>query len=152
MLPTYIEHFVQLLSSHDDVNTGPGLRKEVITTLDCLLTHYPMLLRPHLMTIVTPIWDVLVSSTDMYPCTNSNSSTVYLFLNPHSYIRNVVNSCDSFVDDYDSDGEIINFDSGNYVVQCGFVITCNSFIWYISVYQYTIGLWSSASIVSSYTS
>ena len=56
-----------MLTSHDDANNDPGLRKEIITVLGSLIEWFPALLRPHFMTIVTPVWKILVSSTDLYP-------------------------------------------------------------------------------------
>jgi hypothetical protein len=93
-LPTYIDHFIQVLSSkRDDFSDDSGLIfKEIILTLSNLVTSFPALLRPHLLTIVTPVWNVLVSSTRFY-------------------LSHIVNSYDPAVDSYDSDGEVINFDS-----------------------------------------
>ncbi|XP_019850616.1 PREDICTED: importin-9-like [Amphimedon queenslandica] len=92
VLPSYIEQFVQLLNSNDEFSSDPGLRKEIITSLSKLLEWFPSLLRPHQMTIVTPIWNVLISSSELYN-------------------TNVVKCSDGSIDVYDSDGEIINFDS-----------------------------------------
>lgn len=91
-LPSFVDSFIQILNSSNECNTDPGLRKEIIISLAKLIECFPGVLRPHLMAIVTPVWNILLKSVDLY-------------------VRSIVNSSDSSVDVYDSDGEIINFDS-----------------------------------------
>lgn len=66
-LPDFLATFVHILSSSDPANTDPGLVKEVVMTLCALLRSLPRALTPHIMQIVTPVWNLLVSSTPVYP-------------------------------------------------------------------------------------
>ena len=66
-LPDFLATFVHILSSSDPTNTDPGLVKEVVMTLCALLRSLPRALTPHIMQIVTPVWNLLVSSTPVYP-------------------------------------------------------------------------------------
>ena len=56
-----------MLSSPLPSNSDPGIRKEVIMTLCQLLRSFPRPLTPHIMNIVTPVWNILVSNTPVYP-------------------------------------------------------------------------------------
>ena len=64
-LTDYLSAFVQLLSSHSESNSDPGLRKEIVMTLCSLLRELPKAINQHIMQIVTPIWNILVASTPM---------------------------------------------------------------------------------------
>ena len=64
-LAGYITQFVQILTSHSEADSDPGLRKEVILALSNLIRSYTSTLLPHLLTLVTPVWNILVNSTDL---------------------------------------------------------------------------------------
>ena len=65
VLADYITQFIQILTSHEEADSDPGLRKEVILALSNLIRCYPSTLLPHLLSLVTPVWNILVSSTDL---------------------------------------------------------------------------------------
>ena len=68
-LPSFVDSFIQILNSSNECNTDPGLRKEIIISLAKLIECFPGVLRPHLMAIVTPVWNILLKSVDLYlPC------------------------------------------------------------------------------------
>lgn len=64
VLANYIAQFIKVLTSRGDEDTDPGLRKEVILALSSLLHSYPEQLQPHLLVMVTPVWDILVTITE----------------------------------------------------------------------------------------
>ena len=67
VLLDYITAFVEILRSPLPSNSDDLLRKEVIMTLCQLLRYFPRPLHPHIMSIVTPVWNILISNTPMYP-------------------------------------------------------------------------------------
>ena len=67
ILLNYVTAFVEILSSPLPSNSDNLLRKEVIMTLCQLLRSFPRTLHPHIMSIVTPVWNILVSNTSQYP-------------------------------------------------------------------------------------
>ena len=67
ILLDYITAFVEILGSPLPSNSDNLLRKEVIMTLCQLLRSFPRPLNPHIMNIVTPVWNILVSNTPSYP-------------------------------------------------------------------------------------
>ena len=67
ILLDYITAFVEILGSPLPSNSDNLLRKEVIMTLCQLLRSFSRPLNPHIMSIVTPVWNILVSNTPSYP-------------------------------------------------------------------------------------
>ena len=129
ILLNYVTAFVEILSSPLPSNSDNLLRKEVIMTLCQLLRSFPRPLTPHMMSIVTPVWNILVSNTSVYPISCADlyrynrafSTTVIplIFLTQFnaSYVSTVVNSADSAGDEvYDSDGEVIGQESTIFAV------------------------------------
>ena len=66
-LPNYIGAFIHILSSRENGSTDPGLRKEVIMALCSLLRSFPRAMATHTMEVVTPVWNILVGNTPLYP-------------------------------------------------------------------------------------
>ena len=51
----------------DDDDTGHVIHKEVISSLTTLLKFFPKMMTGHLATVLQPIWNVVISSTNEYP-------------------------------------------------------------------------------------
>ena len=71
-IPQYIDTFAVLLNTAsgqqgDDDDTGHVIHKEVISSLTTLLKAFPKMMTGHLATILQPIWNVVISSTNEYP-------------------------------------------------------------------------------------
>ena len=67
VLPQYLSAFVAVLGSGREEDVDPGLRKEVIMTLCSLLRAFPRALQADLITMVTPVWNILLKETPLYP-------------------------------------------------------------------------------------
>ena len=78
-IPQYIDMFAGLLTtasgqqqqlqqSNDDDDDGHHvICKEVISSLTSLVKCYPKMMTGHLATVLQPIWNVVISSTNEYP-------------------------------------------------------------------------------------
>ena len=73
-IPQYINTFAMLLNTasgqqqdEDDDDTGHVIHKEVISSLTTLLKCFPKMMTGHLATVLQPIWNVVISSTNEYP-------------------------------------------------------------------------------------
>ena len=70
VIPQYVETFAVLLSTpsgqHDD-DMAHVIHKEVISSLTTLLREFPKMMAGHLATVLQPIWNVVISSTNEYP-------------------------------------------------------------------------------------
>ena len=71
-IPQYIDTFAVLLNTAsgqqgDDDDTGHVIHKEVISSLTTLLKSFPKMMSGHIATILQPIWNVVISSTNEYP-------------------------------------------------------------------------------------
>ena len=51
----------------DDDDTAHVIHKEVISSLTTLLKSFPKMMTGHLATVLQPIWNVVISSTNEYP-------------------------------------------------------------------------------------
>ncbi|XP_065901189.1 importin-9-like isoform X2 [Dysidea avara] len=76
VIPQYVETFAMLLSTpsgqHDD-DTAHVIHKEVISSLTTLLREFPKMMAGHLATVLQPIWNIVISSTNEYVCCEVNS-------------------------------------------------------------------------------
>ncbi len=68
ILPNYLATFVELLGNSSHGNNDPGLRRELIMSLFQLLQYFPRTLTPHILTLVTPVWNILVASAGRQVC------------------------------------------------------------------------------------
>ena len=59
----------QQQQDEDDDETADVIHKEVITSLTTLLKCFPKMMTGHLATVLQPIWNVVISSTNEYPTT-----------------------------------------------------------------------------------
>ena len=80
-IPQYINTFAMLLNTasgqqqqqdEDDDDTGhvihkDVIHKEVISSLTTLLKCFPKMMTGHLATVLQPIWNVMIISTNEYP-------------------------------------------------------------------------------------
>lgn len=65
-LEDYLCAFVAILGIDFPSNDDHGLRKEVIMTLCHLLRCFPQPLTPHIMTVVTSVWNILTQQTTVF--------------------------------------------------------------------------------------
>ena len=65
-LALYMRTFLDILTSSSPSNTDHGLRKEVLMTVCHLLRSFPEAMAPHIMGVVTAVWDMLVTLTPEY--------------------------------------------------------------------------------------
>ena len=65
-LQEYLPAFVEILGSDQPHNTDHGLRKQVIMTLCNLLRSFTQPLTSHIMSVVTPVWNILTQQTPMF--------------------------------------------------------------------------------------
>ena len=76
-IPQYINTFAMLLNTasgqqqheqqDNDDDTAHVIHKEVISSLTTLLKCFPKMMTGHLATVLQPIWNVVISSTNKYP-------------------------------------------------------------------------------------
>ena len=75
-IPQYFNTFAMLLNTaseqqqheqQDDDDTAHVIHKEVISSLTTLLKCFPKMMTGHLATVLQPIWNVVISSTNEYP-------------------------------------------------------------------------------------
>ena len=51
----------------DDDDSAHVIHKEVISSLTTLLKSFPKMMTGHLATMLQPIWNVVINSTNEYP-------------------------------------------------------------------------------------
>ena len=66
-LQDFVEQFVLILTSSNEANLDPGLRKETIMALCNLLRWFPSTMHSQVVAVVTPVWSCLTSNTELYP-------------------------------------------------------------------------------------
>lgn len=76
-LHDYLHAFVDILGSELPSNTDHGLRKEVIMTLCHLLRSFSEVLTPCIMTVVTPVWNILTQEATVLVLTNQDLLCLY---------------------------------------------------------------------------
>lgn len=92
ILPQFTEALVQALMVPDGMTSDSGLRKEVLNALTVLVKYVPKQMATWLPHILTPVWNTLTDSANLY-------------------VRTVVNDTDSVDNPVDSDGEVLGFEN-----------------------------------------
>ncbi|CAH3035838.1 unnamed protein product [Porites lobata] len=93
MLPEFTKAFVQVLAIQEGSATVDcGLKMKVIKALTTLVKEFPEQMAPHLMDILSHMWNTLTQNAD-------------------HYVRTVVNYTDDADDLVDSDGEALGFEN-----------------------------------------
>lgn len=92
VLPQFTEAFVQALQVPDGLTSDSGLKMEVLTAITTLVKSFPGQMNQWMPQILSPVWQTLTTSADVY-------------------IKTLVNGTEEADDLVDSDGEVLGFES-----------------------------------------
>ncbi|XP_064488644.1 importin-9-like [Ornithodoros turicata] len=92
ILPQFTEALVGALKIPDGPTSDSGIKKEILKALTVLVKNEPKQMSTWLPHILTPVWDTLTESANIY-------------------VKTVVNDSEEADDPVDSDGEVLGFEN-----------------------------------------